>query len=379
MIDQVDECIYEINDILAIITKGDKWQALANRLSKLLVQKWNEEQAEAIRDTIRFLASGKSKEITKEEFDIARLELEEKLGSRLAEVFRKDVKKIQLESYTKGYTNIGIDFEFNAVDKKALMWLFEKDVKQFWIGESYTTELNEKLNKITSDVLKAGLGRSDAAKLFKDSLGDEFNKTDHYWELLAEHTVTRSREFGRTSAYESAGVDYIKIVNPSPESEICKFLNGKIIPVSRAVDQRNKLMKAKTVDQVKKIAPWYNDRKVLSFAAKGKIPKNIGLPPYHPYCFPKDTIIQTINGNKPINEVKKGDMVLTHKKRYMSVDNLISRHYIGLAIRTKTKNSDLTCTPEHPILVKKGEAYYWMPAKDITIGDIVCRVKKKEL
>lgn len=283
-IDPVDECIYEINDILAIITKGDKWQALANRLTKLLVQKWDEEKKEAIRDAIRFLASGKLKEITKEEFELARLELEEKLGVRLAEVFRRDITKVQLESYVKGYTNIGIDFEFNVIDKKALNWLFEKDVKQFWIGDSYTTELNEKLNKITTNVLKAGLGRSDAAKLFKDTLGDEFDKKDHYWELLAEHTVTRSREFGRTSAYESAGIDFIKIVNPNPESEICKFLNGKIIPVSRAVDQRNKLMKAKTVDQVKKVAPWYNDKQVLSYAKKGKIPKNIGLPPYHPHC-----------------------------------------------------------------------------------------------
>lgn len=289
-IDPVDECIYEINDILAIITKGDKWQALANRLTKLLVQKWDEEKKEAIRDTIRFLASGKSKEITKEEFNIARLELEEKLGSRLAEVFRKDVKKIQLESYTKGYTNIGIDFEFNAVDKKALMWLFEKDVKQFWIGDSYTQRLNDQLNKVTEQVLKAGLGRAEAAKAYKSALGDQFDKTNSYWELLANHTVTRSREFGRTSAYEKAGVEFIKIFNPSPESEICKFLNGKIIPVSRVIEQRDKLLAADSVDKVKKIAPWFNDKQGVKYQntkryqGTNKVPKSVGLPPYHGNC-----------------------------------------------------------------------------------------------
>lgn len=290
MVDPIDECIYEINDIMALITKGDKWTALANRLSKVLLQKWDEEQKEAVRDVIRFLVSGSETEITKDEFDLAQLELEEKLGSRMAEVFRKDVTKIQLESYTKGHTNVGIDFEFNTVDKKALLWLFEKDVKQFWIGESHTKNLNEKINKVTADVLKAGLGRSEAAKAYKAALGDKFQRTNSYWELLANHTVTRTREFGRTSAYEKAGIDYIKIVNPSPESEICKFLNGKIIPVSKAIEQRDKLLKADSVEKVKKIAPWYSEKKAIKYQntkryqGNNKVPKSVGLPPYHGHC-----------------------------------------------------------------------------------------------
>lgn len=284
MIETIDECIYEINDIMALLIKGDKWQALANRMTKLLIQKWDEEQKEAIRDAIRFLTSEKSDTITKEEFNLVKEDLENKLGARLAEVFRKDVQKLQFESYTKGHTGVGVDFEFNAVDKKSLMWLFEKDVKQFWIGESYTPDLNEKLNKIAAEIQKAGLGREEAALLFKSKLGEQFKKTDHYWELMSEHIVTRSREFGRTSAYEKAGIDYIKLVNPNPKSEICKFLNGKIIHVSKAVEQRNKLLKAVTVEQVKKIAPWYSEKQALSFKSKDKLPSNIGLPPYHAFC-----------------------------------------------------------------------------------------------
>lgn len=290
MIEPIDECVYEIEDILSFLSKDkDKWVGLANRMTKLLTLKFNKEKKEAIRDAIRFLAQGKDK-ITKEEFDIVRKELETKLGKNLAEVFRKDVVKIQLESYTKGHTDAGIQFEFNTVDKKALHWLFEKDVKQFWIGESYTESLNETLSKAAAEVMKAGLGRDEAGKYFESILGDEFEKTNSYWELLSDHIVTRAREFGRTSSYEKAGIEYLKIVAVIDErtSAICKFLNGKIIKVSKVVEQRNKLLKAETIEQVKKLAPWYTDKQVAAFGNKyakaNEAPKDIGLPPYHGRC-----------------------------------------------------------------------------------------------
>jgi SPP1 gp7 family putative phage head morphogenesis protein len=286
MIEPVDECIYEINDILSLLIKGDKWEGMANRLTKFLTLTWNKEQKEAIREAIRFFVSVNDDNYTSEEIDIVLLDLEDKLGERIAEVFRKDVQKIQLESYTKGHTDAGIQFELNAPDKKALRWLFEKDVKQFWIGESYTEDLNKKLNEVGAKIIQSGLSRSDAAELLKKSLGDEFKKTNHYWEMLAEHIVTRAREFGRTSAYEKAGIDYIKIVAIMDHrtSAICRFLNGKIISVKKAIEQRNKLMTAKTVDEVKKIAPWYTDKQVAAFEGENKLPKGIGLPPYHAFC-----------------------------------------------------------------------------------------------
>lgn len=290
MLEPLDECIYEINDILSFLSKDkNKWVGLTNRLTKLLTQAWSEEQKEAIRDAIRFFAAGESGNITKEEMAVVIQGLQDKLGARMAEVFRKDVQKIQLESYTKGHTDAGIQFEFNTVDKKALHWLFEKDVKQFWIGESYTELLNETLNKAAAEVMKAGLGRDEAGKLFQSTLGTEFEKTSSYWELLSNHVVTRAREFGRTSSYEKAGIEYIKIVAvmDARTSSICRHLNGRIIPVSRAIEQRDNLLKATSVDEVKQIAPWYTpkevDQKIKEVSTKD-LPAGVGLPPYHGNC-----------------------------------------------------------------------------------------------
>ena len=68
---------------------------MAKRLTKLLTHSWNDEQKEAVRDAIRFFAAGKDKNYTKEEVDTVMQDLEDKLGERMAEVFRKDIKKIQ--------------------------------------------------------------------------------------------------------------------------------------------------------------------------------------------------------------------------------------------------------------------------------------------
>jgi hypothetical protein len=53
----------------------------------------------------------------------------------------------------------------------------------------------------------------------------------------------------------------------------CREMNGKIIPVSRCVDQRDELMAAKDPEDVKTISPW-----VSAESIKGK---SIGSIMYH--------------------------------------------------------------------------------------------------
>ena len=61
---------------------------------------------------------------------------------------------------------------------------------------------------------------------------------------------------------------------------------GKVINVNKLVKQRDELMKAKTLKQIKKLAPWYSDKQVEIFEGKNpdKIPSSVGLPPYHARC-----------------------------------------------------------------------------------------------
>jgi hypothetical protein len=279
---EIDSCIYELNDLHFLLTKSDKWEGMSKKLSNLLKQKWNKEQESAIKEAIEFL--NQEGNLNENDINVLFDDLKDKLGSRIAEVFRKDVTKFQLESYTKGATGVGIKFEFNTVDKKALSWLFRKDIAEFWIGESHNKQLSERLAKLGTEVLELGLTKKDAAVYFRDSLGGTFNKSLSYWELMADHIVTRAREFGKVSAFEQAGVTHIKYYNPAPETDLCRYLNGKVVPVGNMIVQRDKLMAAETLEAVKLIAPWYKPKEVNKIIDSGKLPEGLGTPPFHAHC-----------------------------------------------------------------------------------------------
>lgn len=279
---EIDSCIYELNDLGYLLTKSDKWEGMSNKLSDLLKDKWTKEQESAIKEALKFLEQEGN--LNENDVNVLMDDLKDKLGSRIAEVFRKDVVRIQLESYTKGTTDLGFEFEFNTVDKKALSWLFRKDIAEFWIGESHNKQLSERLAKLGIEVLEQGLTKKDAAVYFRDNLGATFNKSLSYWELMADHVVTRAREFGKVSAYEKAGVTHIKYYNPAPETELCKFLNGKVVPVGNLIKQRDKLLAAETLEAVKIIAPWYKPKEVNKIIESGEIPEGIGSAPFHSHC-----------------------------------------------------------------------------------------------
>jgi len=67
-------------------------------------------------------------------------------------------------------------------------------------------------------------------------------------------------------------------------------------------------------------------------------------------CFPIGTMIETINGSKSIETIQIGDLVLTHKGRFMPVTNLYKRNYEGLLWSVDADHS-FKATSNHPILV----------------------------
>lgn len=65
-------------------------------------------------------------------------------------------------------------------------------------------------------------------------------------------------------------------------------------------------------------------------------------------CFTDGSIITTINGKKPIEEVINGDFVLTHNRNYKEVINTKRFEYTGELIKI---NDEITCTPDHEFYV----------------------------
>ena len=89
-------------------------------------------------------------------------------------------------------------------------------------------------------------------------------------------------------------------------------------------------------------------------------------------CLAAGTLITMADGSKkPVEEIKAGDLVLTVSPVYRTEAKPVQHiHTNGeqLTLRFITRNDrDLTCTPNHPILVGKS----WVPAASIKTGDLL--------
>lgn len=91
------------------------------------------------------------------------------------------------------------------------------------------------------------------------------------------------------------------------------------------------------------------------------------------YCFPAGQEVLTVNETKPIESVKKDDLVVSHSGRLRKVIDTISREYEGELIEISSFGSgeNIVCTPNHPIRVyhRSIQTYEWKEAQHITEED----------
>jgi Fe-S cluster assembly protein SufB len=100
-------------------------------------------------------------------------------------------------------------------------------------------------------------------------------------------------------------------------------------------------------------------------------------------CFTKGTMISANPEFKPIEEIKPGDKVLTHKGEYKQVHFTQVRPYTGYLYKIKVygnPSEEINVTEEHPFLCVRRERkneknkkwnLEWIKAKDIKKGDYV--------
>lgn len=97
-------------------------------------------------------------------------------------------------------------------------------------------------------------------------------------------------------------------------------------------------------------------------------------------CFTQGTLVMTNHGMKPIEEVKVGDMVLTHESRYQRVLKTGSKYVNKILKLTGMGFHSIFTTEEHPFYVRKMYREYdsknrkykrkftnpfWVPAKEL--------------
>ena len=88
-------------------------------------------------------------------------------------------------------------------------------------------------------------------------------------------------------------------------------------------------------------------------------------------CFHGDTLVETIDGEKPIRDIQIGDTVKTHKNRWRKVtEKHVTPMKQGEEINwLRTANSLIKVTQNHPIYIKKGKGYKFVDAGKLNPGD----------
>ena len=98
-------------------------------------------------------------------------------------------------------------------------------------------------------------------------------------------------------------------------------------------------------------------------------------------CFKGETEVETIDGAKFIKDIKKGELVKTHKGRYRKVNEIMKRPYKQRQplIHVYTENSVIKSTLNHPYLIIKDKKTQWIEAKNLTSKDkLVYPINKTE-
>ena len=96
----------------------------------------------------------------------------------------------------------------------------------------------------------------------------------------------------------------------------------------------------------------------------------IEAPPLHPNCFLEGHRVLTKNGMVRIEEIKVGDLVLTHKLRWKKVIKTFCNDYQGEIACLEINGIRIESTLDHPFLIGKR----WIYAGDLTKGDQAFKV-----
>jgi SPP1 gp7 family putative phage head morphogenesis protein len=97
---------------------------------------------------------------------------------------------------------------------------------------------------------------------------------------------------------------------------------------------------------------------------------DVWYPPNGFNCFPAGTSIRTDLGDIPIEQIRPGVKILTHKGRYRMATNIHKSHHAqGLVRVTGGDGTALTLTANHKVLTPRG----WIEAQHLKEGDEIVK------
>jgi len=185
-----------------IIKDAKAFDASMLSLKNAYTRAWESEHQKAIADaldTMRAMPDSRIANFGPPEADKIMKALENRVGgAAMQSALNGPVVKLSEPFYALGFKELndaGVDIKFGLADKDALKVV--KNSNLFWVGEHWDAFTKEQFDDILGEYFDKGLTRAKmAARMAVDfaSLGD---RGEVYWDLLADHTGTKTRELGR--------------------------------------------------------------------------------------------------------------------------------------------------------------------------------------
>lgn len=276
-----------------VIKDAEAYERLYGELQTGMTNAWVGSMREGIAaalDRLRDLGPGK---FTKEDGATIMRVLEASVGPEaIAAAMREPVINLTDALFRTGAeevgTSAGVAIAFARPDLDALDVL--KTGNLYWIGNSWNIKTQNNIAKILEDYFTEGMTREGLTQRFAEDFAGMSDRSRTYWELLADHTATKTREIGRVSGYERAEIARVQVRAQIDEgtTEICRQMDGRIIEVTKMRAQVTEYLDAVSKrDEPRAKAAWAlnSDEDVdLSDINDEDLDAAIASPPYHFRC-----------------------------------------------------------------------------------------------
>ena len=276
-----------------VIKDADAYERLYGELQAGMSNAWGKAMREGIAaalDRMRDLGPGK---FTKEDGETIMNVLEASVGpDAIRAAMREPVVNLTDALFRTGAEEVGqaagVSIAFARPDLDALDVL--KSGNLYWIGNSWNVKTQNNIAKILEDYFTEGMTREGLTQRFAEDFAGMSDRSLTYWELLADHTATKTREIGRVSGYERADIARVQVRAQMDEgtTEICRQMHGRIIEVTKLRAQATEYLDAVSKrDEPRAKAAWAlnSDEDVdLSDINDEDLDASIASPPYHFRC-----------------------------------------------------------------------------------------------
>jgi SPP1 gp7 family putative phage head morphogenesis protein len=283
--------VAEVLDELRAIAAGTeqaRTEEVAALLERLLRGEWEAQTQQGLRSVVETIESG-SGPVSPDVIEQAVGQMRPFLRSRLRSAVRDGVVQAVDAAYAIGEENISARAAASINAKDRRLQNFLGDNATFWIGNHYDQEVQGRLRAAAKRVFEnegGALGRRKAAQEFQNTFSVQFQKSQSYWELLANDVTTKSREFGRVEGMVQAGIEEYRIdaILDRRTSDVCRHLDGKLFKVADAVAHRERLVESGDPKAIKEISPWPEADSIRALSAEELAERGVLLPPFHGHC-----------------------------------------------------------------------------------------------